>query len=136
MIFHVVVTRLEPELQCQRIDQWCEQLLSELFTAQPVQQRLVQARVMHDQHSSCEHVDDTLHGVPRIHSLADGRIGQAVHRSAVTDIAGWLDDMRFGGRQVDHPVADQYPADAEHVGGRCIQPRRFDIQADEFGLAE
>ena len=132
----MVVARLAAVLQRQCVDDRHEQFFAELDLAQTVQQSLVESSMMHDKDSSGEHVDDALHGLRGVHAQVYHGVGQTVYGGAVADVACRFDDVRLCCGQINHAIANEHPADAQHVRRGRIQAGRFDIDTNQFGLVE
>ena len=70
---------LAAELDCQRIDDRHEQTCAVTLPAHAVEQRLVEARVVYNQHSTPQRINNAIEHDAPVVTLADQGVGQAMH---------------------------------------------------------
>ncbi len=91
---------------------------------------------MYDEHTPGQHLKHALDSFSGLHTINYHRVGQPVHRCAVADATIRLNDVRLGRCKIDLAIANQDPADAQHVDSFWIQARGLNIHANQFSIGE
>jgi len=122
--------------QRKRIDNRNRQAEAKTLQAHAIQKDFVQAGVMYEQNAARQNLYDPVERDAPIETSTNNSVGQSMHDRTITDVTARTDNKSLGCLQIDPAVADQNPADAEHIGSSGIQAGRFDIEADKLHCLE
>ncbi len=122
--------------QRKRIDNRNRQAVTKALQAHAVQKDFVQAGMVYEQNAARQDPHDPVERNAPIETRTDNRVGQSMHGRTITDVTTRTDNKGLGCPQIDPALADQNPADTEHIGSSRIQAGRFDVQADKLHCLE